>query len=133
METNPPTVAGWPSRVDDILTPVWTTVVGGPATEGDPGNWLFVAYTEVIDAAIEAARKLEERAAPTISSLRRVESLGEQSGYWRYRTRSGHLFLVRKEPAPYVAAYFLSRAPTGVTEDQILSDLIRLADFAKQI
>jgi hypothetical protein len=98
MDSNPPTVAGMPSRIEDIFTPVWTTVVGGPAAEQDPGRWLFAAYTEVTDLTIETARKLQERSAPATSPLRRVESLGEHAGYTRYRTeRSKYLFLVRND------------------------------------
>src|SRR5436853_6961473 len=129
METNPPPVAGMPSRVEDIFSPVWTTVVGGPADEADPGKWLFAAYAEVTDMTTEAAHRLEEHAAPSTSPLRRVEALGEEQGYTRYRNRNGHLFIVRSDGPPHLAAYFNTLLPVGFTEEQVLSDLVRLAEF----
>jgi hypothetical protein len=131
MDSNPPTVAGMPSRIEDIFTPVWTTVVGGPAAEQDPGRWLFAAYTEVTDLTIETARKLQERSAPATSPLRRVESLGEHAGYTRYRTeRSKYLFLVRNDGVGHLVACFATRPPGGFTEEMVFSHLTKLADFA---
>ena len=133
METNPPPVAGMPSRVEDIFSPVWTTVVGGPADEADPGKRLFAAYAEVTNMTTEAAHRLEEHAAPSTSPLRRVEALGEEQGYTRYRNRNGHLFIVRSDGPPHLAATSIRACLSDSLKNRCCSDLVRLAEFANRV
>ena len=53
-----------------------------------------------------------------------------QKDSWSYGQRKLSIFLVRGGSVPYLVAYFAMRPPEGYTEEQVISDLVRLADFA---
>src|SRR5258708_27221446 len=93
-QAGPPVVMGEPTRVGEVLFPTWVRVVGGPADILNEQDWTIVAYIDVVQNNIEAAKKLAERAALAPGAEWRVESLGEETVTTSSAPRAGRVYVV---------------------------------------